>query len=407
MDYCYYQHYYVINKINMKSYKFFAILLCTLFLFGCNDSLFVSGGNDDEHKVDDGIILKVYLENSGSMDGFMVNGSEFKDAVYDFISEIGTCGVIDTTELYFINSQLIPFNKEVDDYVLNMNPTSFKNLGGNRQNSDLADVITKVVSNSDDETVSMLISDFIWDVPVGSLDMNSSKIRNAIKNQINAQKDFTVFIMQLKSRFNKVHRPYYIWLFGCRTSLASILKKVQPQNIKHGLKDDNVAVFSPEGEVNWQLASKKQSAEVKLSRDGTYNFSINVSLDNTLQPNDFILSEDSYEFRRGERIELKGIVANTENNKYSHNLKLSVNKNFTTGTYELALKTNGMPEWVKDSNTNNPNDTAKTAGIQNLIQGVCDAYKDVKYVTSVVFVLSKSKSGEKKEHKSNKLEKDD
>ena len=391
----------------MKSYKSITILLCTLFLLGCGDSLFVSGGYAEEHEIDDDIKLKVYLENSGSMDGFMVNGSEFKDAVFDFISAIDACGVVDTTELYFINSQLIPFKKEVDDYVLHMNPTSFKQLGGNRQNSDLADVIAKVVSNSDDETVSILISDFIWDVPVGSLDMNSSKIRNAIKKQINDQKDFTVYIMQLESRFNKVHRPYYIWLFGGRMSLASIFKKVQPQSIKHGLKGDNVAVFSPEGDVDWQLASKKPCAEVKLSRDGTYNFSINVALDNTLQPNELILSEDSYEFRRGERVELRGIVANTEKNNYSHTLKLSVKENFATGTYELALKTNGVPKWVESSNSNNPNDTARTAGIQNLIQGVCDAYKDFKHVTSVDFVLSKSKPGESKKRKSSKSEKDD
>ncbi len=29
--------------------------------------------------------LKVYIENSGSMDGYMCEGSELKDAVYDYI----------------------------------------------------------------------------------------------------------------------------------------------------------------------------------------------------------------------------------------------------------------------------------------------------------------------------------
>ena len=32
--------------------------------------------------------LKVYIENSGSMDGYMCEGSELKDAVYDYISSL-------------------------------------------------------------------------------------------------------------------------------------------------------------------------------------------------------------------------------------------------------------------------------------------------------------------------------
>lgn len=390
----------------MKVFRFFTFLLSAFLITGCGKSLFVSGGNTEEHEADDDIKLKVYLENSGSMDGFMVNGSEFKDAVFDFISEIDACGVVDTTELYFINSDLIPFPKQVDDYVLHMNPSSFKQMGGNRQNSDLADVIAKVVNKSDDETVSMLISDFIWDVPVGSLDMNSSKIRNAIKKQVNNQKDFTVYIMQLESRFNKAHRLYYIWLFGSRKSLSAILEKVHPQDIKHGLKDNNVAVFSPESDINWQLASKKQFAEVKSSHDGTYNFSFNVALNNTLQPSDILLSVDNYELRTGERVELKEIVANTERNDYSHTIKLSAKENFATGTYELALKTSNLPKWVEDSNASSPQDTAGTAGIKNLVQGVCDAYKDFRYSTTIKFILSKTKPENTKKSKSAESEED-
>lgn len=32
--------------------------------------------------------LKVFIENSGSMDGYMCNGSQLKDALYDYVSDL-------------------------------------------------------------------------------------------------------------------------------------------------------------------------------------------------------------------------------------------------------------------------------------------------------------------------------
>ena len=40
--------------------------------------------------------VKLYIENSGSMDGYMFAGSELKDAVYSYISGLSTHS--DTTE---------------------------------------------------------------------------------------------------------------------------------------------------------------------------------------------------------------------------------------------------------------------------------------------------------------------
>ena len=36
----------------------------------------------------DTICLNVYVENSGSMNGYMCNGSNLKDAVYDYVSDL-------------------------------------------------------------------------------------------------------------------------------------------------------------------------------------------------------------------------------------------------------------------------------------------------------------------------------
>lgn len=373
-----------------------------LFLFSCGKGLYVLGGNDDPEKVDS-IRLKVYLENSGSMDGYMINRSEFKDAVYDFVNSIDACEVVDTTELYFINSQLIPFHQKIDDYVLNMNPTSFKQYGGSRANTDLADVISKVISNSKNSDVSLLISDFIWDVPIGSIDMNSSKIRTTIQKKLKNQSDFSVYILQLESRFvgfngNKaeIKRPYYIWMFGSKSALSNIFKKVRPTQIKHGLKDNHIAVFAPERKVGWQLSSGAQVQQLKTTRGGYYSFNINAALDNSLLPSEYVSSVANYEVRKGDvtKIRLDGITPIVKSNsKYSHVLSVSIKDNFSPSMVEIALICDSMPKWVKESNqemkTGVKYDPDKTMGILNLVQGVSEAYHDYKYSTTFCFTLSK------------------
>ena len=53
----------------------------------------------------DSIELKVYVENSGSMDAYMCSGSNLKDAVFDYISDLKKYSTSDS--LFYINSKRI------------------------------------------------------------------------------------------------------------------------------------------------------------------------------------------------------------------------------------------------------------------------------------------------------------
>lgn len=59
--------------------------------------------------------VKVYLDNSGSMDGYMCVGSELKDAVYSYVSSLTP--FVQTTQLYYINSQIRPCNKSLQSFI--------------------------------------------------------------------------------------------------------------------------------------------------------------------------------------------------------------------------------------------------------------------------------------------------
>lgn len=135
--------------------KSIVIPLILLFVFLC--AFFGCGGKRIEVSVAEGYVssqnvsslrsdspnVKVFIENSGSMDGYMCDGSQLKDAVYDYVSELN--GHSDTTELYYINSMVIPYKCNLTSYIKDLNPQSFRQAGGNRANTDLGDIMAKVL----------------------------------------------------------------------------------------------------------------------------------------------------------------------------------------------------------------------------------------------------------------------
>lgn len=107
--------------------------------------------------------VKFFIENSGSMDGYMCDGSQLKDAVYDYVSDLNRN--TNTTQLYYINSQIIPYKGNLTSYIKALNPASFHKAGGNTANTDLGSIIASVLETVNDTTVAIFVSDCILDLP--------------------------------------------------------------------------------------------------------------------------------------------------------------------------------------------------------------------------------------------------
>jgi hypothetical protein len=137
---------------------------------------FISGGNDGRYIVSYDEIkpvksyrpskVKLYVENSGSMDGYMFNGSELKDAVYSYVSGLSTHS--DTTELYFVNSDVYGVKAPLQDVIYAMSPATFHRSPGNKANTDIADIFSMVLSQLEENSVRILVTDAILDLPSGS-----------------------------------------------------------------------------------------------------------------------------------------------------------------------------------------------------------------------------------------------
>ena len=207
----------VTNKIGTANIivRFLIFLLSFTFLTSCKDGSRISWKIQNFPTKKPSPILKVYIENSGSMDGYMCEGSELKDAVYDYISSLNSYA--SSTNLFYINSQVVPFHEEIQTFIRDLNPTSFRTVSGNRTNSDLADMLQKVIAGTDKNTVSVFVSDCILDVPQGDARdyfvNRQIDLKNAFLKKVVHDKNFGVEIIQLESRFSgKYYRKFNIEL---------------------------------------------------------------------------------------------------------------------------------------------------------------------------------------------------
>ncbi len=82
----------------MKKPIISAIISSVLFLgfaTSCSEKIEVSSDPVASTIKSEKPVLNVYIENSGSMDGYMCNGSELKDCVYDFVSDLNRYTLVD------------------------------------------------------------------------------------------------------------------------------------------------------------------------------------------------------------------------------------------------------------------------------------------------------------------------
>ncbi len=349
--------------------------------------------------------LKVFLENSGSMDGYMCDGSDLKDAIYDYLSDLNGC--IDTMSLNYINSKVISYENDLESYIKTLNPTTFKNAGGNRSNSDLASCIKMVLNETNDNTVGMFVSDCILDLTESNANKLLTNCKITIKNAINEKRkdvvDLGVIVVKMTSDFNgkyfyadggieelsNVERPYYIWLFGDKKYLRSIMEKAPLEDLrKYGFKE--YVAFANIDKVNFEIGSKKNIKYKKIkSNKGVFEAIINTDFKSTLQPESVLTTKKNYEFT-DEYIKIEYIKLTK--GEYTHNLGINIPKGCTSTKVALTLKRPDMPKWVEVTNDETGNNIKKnidkTTGIKHLIDGVAESYEK-ENVAELIFTLKK------------------
>jgi hypothetical protein len=343
--------------------------------------------------------LKVYVENSGSMQGYIA-APEFYDAVHAFITDIYVAKMADTTEFYFINDKILPQGGDLDSYF-----AQFKLANFNYGSSDISKMLKMILDKNDGNTVSVLVSDCIFS-PGKGVDAADylNRERDGIKtlwadksNKVNgmAAAVFRKSAMFKGKFFNKLNkpikineeRPYFIWVMGPVGALAMLREKVPDER----LNADHSFTIIPQLRVNYNIIPRSGTFAIDgphtiknfaLNSKTPYpgEFSLAIGADMTglqaLLGKDYIADSRNYtveaEKLHGGKCLLE-VKPPREDSRYSHFLWLTSEKLFS-GEVRITLN-EVMPEWIEkvsedDGLTAVPD---KTFGFSTLVNGIYDA----------------------------------
>ena len=351
-------------------------------------------------EINDSIELKVYVENSGSMDAYMCAGSNLKDAVFDYVSDLKR--LTTSCSLYYINSKVILYNGELKSYIKDLTPQSFARAGGDRGNTDLRDIIEKIIRANGKQTVSVFVSDCILDIPENAIDFFGNcqvSIKNTFNEALSANPDLGVEIIKLDSKFDgywycghnrellkDAKRPYYIWIIGSQKYLAEFNKKVPVENIIGGIKEYS-AYAAPQ-----KIPFDMNRSTYVTNHSGKINVEILVNLRGSLQSSDLYKNTAQYKSANPSQVTVISACEITDaSSPYSHVITLEIDNPETLKHETLTFSYPYLATWVSNSDdttgTNVKENLDRTTGLMALIKGVAEAYKNSTTYGSVSFEL--------------------
>lgn len=335
--------------------------------------------------------VKFYVENSGSMNGYLCDGSAFKNVIHYYANELED--IADTTSLFFLNSQIIPFSDDIDDYTLKMTPQTFNDFGGVTTSSSLDKMLGLVLDNMSNSTVSVFVSDCILAVPYGQAEKYFSIAKDNVKKvfvkALKKKQDLGVEIFCLSSRFEgkyyqygktpkqiNCQRPYYMWLIGSQKLLGEINRKIGTSDMEGLVQQVGFSNCSeiPFTIVNEHGVAGNKTSLVSRTKGKKAKFLVRADLSSTLQGESYLENVDNYE-KKSPLVAIEE-VRKIENPNYTHEIALSI---FDKAQLDECIKVKSMevPQWVSEKNDMTGQNLKKTAGIKYIIEGVADAYKSI------------------------------
>jgi hypothetical protein len=435
------------NAMNYMLKISITLLACLILLCGC-------GRNRDRktkvpdtdtvdaiiHKPDDtsaNVSINVYIENSGSMDGYVNGGTEFKGAIRDLLVMMKYHYGEDKIKIFYINNKIhpAPVSKDLADFANTINVRSYKI--GDTRSTNLNHIFRLILDTIDAKTVAVLFSDCIYSISgsttVAVLADEKSLTKDAFLTQSKKRGiNLTTTIVKMTSKFygiyynknykgpkdlkthskslNGEQRPYYICVIGNRSILADFNNKIElkagkiegfvnkyvlasdsSQNIYYSVLQSsfNEGRFRPIRQRNAQYIHGIQAVSLprrvsKLTFAVAVDFSsLPVEDDYIINPSNYDVLTDNFTVKEVFRIN-KNQISPTDWNRISganptHVIVLEA-KSRSVSDVLFVLKKQ-MPEWVEQTHTlddANMNDLFdQTFGLKYLIEGIAEAYQAI------------------------------
>jgi hypothetical protein len=404
------------KKFGMKKTFFFALLAVALFLSGCGQS---GRRHHNQHvaatdapasaaaSASPAAAVKpsvnVYVENSGSMDGYVKGETEFEQAVYSYLSDIKISNFTNALNLFYINSKIIPQGSDIEDFIKKLEPTTFKAKGGNRATSDLSNVFKNILSKTRENDVAILVTDGIFSPgpkknAAQFLVTQQIGFKVATADYLRKCPNTAVVVYQLSSQFDgfyynnvnkqikiKEPRPFYIWIIGDAKHMSKLQKSVPVNKVKGSGVQNRFSAVAANQTVAY--AVKPSSGKFRLSkndpkttieklgknrRTGEVKFSVNADFSGLLLDESYLTNAANYENHSHYALEIKPNPDKTT--RYTHVLNFTSGK-VHKGVVRVRLKAQ-LPGWVQTVNDDNGTTAVKgkTYGIKYQLGGVHEAF---------------------------------
>lgn len=347
-------------------------------------------------------VINVYVENSGSMYGYVKGVTEFEQIVYNYLSDIKISALSDTLNLNYVNSVILPQNDDISDFIEKLEPTTFKQKGGNGNASDMAVMLKSILAEMRRNSVAIFISDCIFSPGKGKnatqyLVNQQTGIKVAFADYLSREEDFAVMAYRCLSHFSGTYydcndsrtqiegkRPFYIWIMGHKDYLNKM------RTLENKFKGDGIQniFLASAGNVDIPYALKMKSGNFKLDKkdpkktlvkgkighNGKFSFAVDMDCSSLLLDDDFLQNAVHYEINnRNFEVE----ISKSASAKYTHTLKFTSDE-VVSCQLVTTLKMQ-MPVWAEECNDDNgvgidANRMDKTFGIKYLIGGIFDAF---------------------------------
>ena len=362
--------------------------------------------------------VRIFMENSGSMNGFVTINSEFKNALGHLIAK--TNGFYEGTKLFFINDAVhhAAVCDNLNDFVLHLNPQTMQ--VGNTGSTDITKIFGMILDRTKNDTVSILVSDCVYDVDnVGNLlsaasSSTTGTFMKAIRQAKEKNSDFAVILMQCESKFYGYHyegnmpmvcngiRPYYVIIMGKKEAVLELDEHLELENTPTGLPG-LTHKFMISSEDTWDLNHQTarvftngftNALRIQPEHDGLnirniitdhdkldLTFSFGLGVQNLFVARDYLLDKDNYEVEP-EQYYLEQVTDQakfTECDYFDHPICVQIKTEDKSFAPEVTVRLkNQIPAWVKKCSYNTRMMTLpsqhKSYALYEMVEGIYGAF---------------------------------
>ncbi|MCH4552213.1 hypothetical protein [Aestuariibaculum lutulentum] len=374
--------------------------------------------------------VNFYFENSASMNGYL-DGKNFKQVLHRIYGNLST----DNVNSYFVNT------KEYfqDDILKKIDNKDIK--VGDIGNSDHQFIFSNAIDNAKNNNLSIVITDGIYSVKGGDIDIVSIDIENTFKTAL-SKNEIETAVLKLSSNFNGIYysetcepgkkaikinqnRPYYILMFGNSKIIDKALEEIAIIKELPGFEQQARFFLTENLKANYTILTKGEEKHgiFKATTRGTdlfheiedvekfekpgfnstpknenyFSFGLAIDYSKINLPNSYKQNQENYlvndqlgysivsisninDLDKSSKTyeELQRINDKNQTN-FTHVIQLKADRNLY-GNFQMQLL-NKLPKWIKETGIENDcninSDDKHTFAFDQLMIGISKAYQKV------------------------------